>query len=88
MLLEEPRVYHVDSGTTRTITNIANIEYADEFGETIECVVVFKEFPAEPMGFLADKFDPMAHGREIYRDLVAGVFGEIAPYNPDAGSTD
>ena len=80
MLLEKPVVYHVSKTVKRTLTNVSDLKFADSTGERINCTVVFAEFPMEPMPFTADKFDSMAHGREIYQDLLRGRFGAIAPY--------
>lgn len=80
MKLSKPKVYHVNTYSILTLTNISDIQYASEDKTSIDATVVLKEFPLEPMPFTASKYDSMAHGREIYNDILSGEFGEIAPY--------
>jgi hypothetical protein len=82
MKLQQPKTYNVDRSNKLTLTNISDMQYAEEDKSSVNCTVVFKEFPLEPMPFTADKYDSMAHGREIYNDIVSGEFGEVADYVP------
>jgi len=48
---------------------------------SINCLVTFKHLPSE-VPFTATPHDCEPHGREIYQRIVAGEFGEIAPFEP------
>lgn len=82
MILETPKVYHVDATRVYHLTSISDLEFASKDKSMVDCVIMLKEFGLEPLPFTAFKFDSMAHGREIYNDILSGVFGEIAPYKP------
>lgn len=64
-----------------TVQNVTDPVYANEAGTAINCTVKFAEFPA-PLPFTATSYDPDEYGRQIYADLIAGVYGPIAPYVP------
>jgi hypothetical protein len=64
--------------TVQTVTDPA---YANEAGTAINCMVKFAEFP-DPLPFTASENDPEEYGRELYYQLVAGVYGPVAPYVP------
>lgn len=49
--------------------------------DTIDCELNHPELGWIP--FTASPNDPEAHGREIYGRILAGEFGEVAPYTPD-----
>jgi len=63
-----------------TIINITNPVYGNAEGTHIDCQVQFEEFPNEILPFGANEHDPELHGQEIFNDLKAGKYGEIAPY--------
>jgi len=63
-----------------TITSLINPVYGNAEGTHIECLVTFEEFPNEVMPFGSNAWDTEPHGIEIYNDLKAGKYGEIAPY--------
>ena len=48
---------------------------------SINCLVVLDHMPGEHP-FTAAPYDTEPHGRELFRRLVAGEFGEIAPFEP------
>lgn len=48
---------------------------------SINCLVKFDHSPDEHP-FTAAPYDSEPHGREIFQRLVAGEFGEIAPFEP------
>lgn len=64
-----------------TVQTVTDPVYANEAGTAINCMVKFAEFPA-PLPFTATSYDPEEYGRQIYADLIAGVYGPIAPYVP------
>jgi len=48
----------------------------------IDCEITTSQFGNEILPFTASQNDCEAHGRAIFADLVAGVYGEIAEYVP------
>jgi hypothetical protein len=48
----------------------------------IDCEITTSQFGEEVLPFTASQNDCEAHGRAIFADLVAGVYGEIAEYVP------
>ena len=64
-----------------TVQTVTDPIYADETGNAINCMVKFVEFP-DPLPFTATSYDPEEYGRELYYQLVAGVYGPVAPYVP------
>jgi hypothetical protein len=57
--------------------------WADERRTAIHCMVVFPNHPllsGAPVPFLAHPGDPEQHGQQLYRDLKAGRYGDVAPY--------
>jgi hypothetical protein len=46
---------------------------------SINCLATFEHLPRE-MPFTAAPYDCEPHGREIYQRIIAGEFGEIAPF--------
>jgi hypothetical protein len=65
-----------------TVINITNPIYGNAEGTHINCQIQFEEFPNEILPFGANEQDPEPHGKEIYKDLKSGKYGEIAPYVP------
>jgi hypothetical protein len=59
-------------------TTINNIAWGDVEKKTILCNVNFKNLGV--VKFTASPLDTEAHGQEIYKRVVAGDFGPIAPY--------
>ena len=64
-----------------TVQTVTDPIYADKTGNAINCMVKFVEFP-DPLPFTAASYDPEEYGRELYYQLVAGVYGPVAPYVP------
>ena len=65
-----------------TITSLINPIYANADGTQIDCQVTFEELPNEVLPFSATAWDIEPHGIEIYKDLIAGKYGEIKNYIP------
>jgi hypothetical protein len=61
------------------VTDIKNQIYANAENTQINCIVKFDEI-LEYVPFTASSNDPMDYGRELYAQLVAGQWGQIAPY--------
>ena len=64
-----------------TVQDVKNPIYADATGQAINCNVKFDTIP-EYLPFTATSYDPEPYGRELYNQLVAGVWGPVAPYVP------
>jgi len=62
-----------------TVKTVADPIYANEAATMIDCMVKFVEFP-DFLPFTASEYDTEEHGRELYRQLIAGIYGPIAPY--------
>jgi len=65
--------------TTMIIESVTNPIWANLDHTVIACTVKVGHFD-EAVRFVASPNDVEAHGREIYADLVAGRYGEIAEY--------
>ena len=61
------------------IESVTNPSWANAEHTLINCTVKFGHFD-DAMPFTAGPDDVEAHGREIYADLIAGRYGEIAEY--------
>ncbi len=75
-----PKEYFRDTQTKVTLTLLRNPQYSSEDLSTIDCELVIKEIGLEVLPFTASKFDVDVVGREIYNDILSGVFGDISPY--------
>lgn len=65
-----------------TLTSLSNPRWADEAHTMIDCEITTSQFGDEVLPFTASPNDCEAHGRGIFADIVAGVYGEIAEYVP------
>lgn len=63
-----------------TLTSLTNPVWADAEHTSIDCVITTSQFGDELLPFTADSNDVAAHGRAIFADLVAGVYGPIGEY--------
>lgn len=59
-----------------TIEYVENLAYIDADAVGIEILVKFKELP-EAVPFHAMPNDPEPHGRLLYDNAKAGIYGEI-----------
>lgn len=46
----------------------------------INCIITTTQFGEEELPFTADLNDAEAHGRTIFAEIVAGVYGDIGDY--------
>lgn len=58
---------------------VKNMVFANPEESVINMDVLFVEL-GEFLPFSANPLDPVAHGREIFKRAIEGVYGEIAPY--------
>lgn len=66
------------------IISVKNPIFSSEDQSSIDCLLEIDAFPA-PIPFTASKNDVEEHGRKIYKDLIAGVYGEVAAYVKSKG---
>lgn len=62
------------------LTSVTSPVWADPDHNTINCNITTSQFGDEVLPFTASPNDVEAHGRAIFSDLVAGVYGPIAEY--------
>lgn len=62
------------------ITSVSNPRWANAENTLIDCDITIALFGDEVLPFTAGPDDVEAHGRAIFADLVAGVYGPIAEY--------
>lgn len=65
-----------------TITDVYSPQYVNEERTEIMCEIKTLNYGEEILPFLATPNDSEEHGRAIFADIVAGVYGEIAEYVP------
>ena len=64
------------------LTSLTNPVWSNETHTTIDCVITTSQFGDEQLPFTADPNDVEPHGRAIFADIVAGVYGPIGEYVP------
>lgn len=64
------------------LKSVANPRWTNAEQTMINCEITTSQFGDEVLPFTASPDDVEAHGRQIFADLVAGVYGEIAAYIP------
>ena len=62
------------------LTSLTNPQWANSGHTTINCDITTSQFGNEVLPFTASPDDVEPHGRAIFADLVAGVYGPIAEY--------
>lgn len=65
-----------------TLTSLTNPAWVNAEHTAIDCQITTSQFGDEVLPFTAAQNDVEAHGRAIFADLVAGVYGPIAEYVP------
>lgn len=66
------------------LTSVSRPVWADENKTSIDCVITTSQFGEEELPFTASENDIEEHGRRIFADIVAGVYGTIGDYVPPA----
>lgn len=64
------------------LTSLANPRWANAEKTAINCEITTSQLGNETLPFTASPTDCEPHGRAIFADLAAGVYGEIAEYAP------
>lgn len=62
------------------LTSISNPRWSNAEKTMIDCEITTSQFGAEILPFTASQNDVEAHGRAIFADIVAGIYGQIAAY--------
>ena len=62
------------------LTSVSNPRWADAEHTMIDCTITTSQLGDVVLPFTASPTDIEAHGRAIFADLVAGVYGPIAEY--------
>jgi hypothetical protein len=62
-------------------TAVYGPQWANAESTSIRCQVKFDTLP-DVVPFAATNFDPEPYGRQLFSDLVNGVWGPIASYVP------
>lgn len=62
------------------LTSLTNPVWANAEHTCIDCEITTSQFGKEVLPFTASQNDVEPHGRAIFADLVAGVYGPIAEY--------
>lgn len=62
------------------LTSVSNPRWVNEDHTMIDCDITTSQFGDEVLPFTANQNDVEAHGRAIFADLVAGVYGPISEY--------
>ena len=62
------------------LTSVSNPRWSNAEHTMIDCEITTSQFGDEVLPFTASPNDSEAHGRAIFTDLVAGVYGQIAEY--------
>lgn len=63
-----------------TLTSLTNPRWGNAEHTIIDCEITTSQFGEEILPFTAAQHDVEAHGRAIFADFVAGVYGPIAEY--------
>ena len=64
------------------LLSVSNPRWANAEQTAIDCEITISAYPGEILPFTASPEDPEAHGRKIFADCVAGVYGEVAHFVP------
>jgi hypothetical protein len=64
------------------LTSLSDPRWADAEQTMIDCVITTSQFGDELLPFTASVNDVEAHGRAIFADIVAGMYGPISAYVP------
>lgn len=64
------------------LTSLSNPRWANAEHTAIDCEITTSQFGDEVLPFTASQNDVEPHGRAIFADIVAGVYGSISEYVP------
>lgn len=66
------------------ITSVTNPQWANQFNTCVNCLITTEQFGDELLPFTASPDDVEPYGRQLFQELVAGVYGPISAYQPPA----
>jgi hypothetical protein len=64
------------------LISLKNPRWANAEHTAIDCEITTSQFGDEVLPFTASPIDVEAHGCTIFKDIVAGKYGDIAEYIP------
>lgn len=64
------------------LTSVKNPRWANAEKTIIDCDITTSQFGDEVLPFTADSNDVEPHGRTMFANLIAGLYGEISEYVP------
>ena len=62
------------------LTSVKNLRWSNAERKTIDCEITTSQFGDEVLPFTASQNDPEPHGRQMFNDMIAGKYGDIAEY--------
>ena len=71
----------VKEKTLLTVESVSSLVWVNSDNTQFDCVVKFAQF-VDPVPFGCNVNDPVAHNQEIWAKVIAGEYGEIAPFVP------
>lgn len=63
-----------------TVTSVSSPVWANAEQTLINCDITVEQYPGEVLPFTASPDDTAEHGRQIYADCVAGMYGPVGAY--------
>ena len=64
------------------ITSVKNPVWANAEKTKVDCVITTFDYGGEQLPFTAFKNDPELHGRQLFEEIVSGMYGPIEDYVP------
>lgn len=62
------------------LTSLFNPRWANEEKTAIDCLITTSQFGPEILPFTASQNDVEEHGKQLFKDISEGKYGEIAAY--------
>jgi hypothetical protein len=63
-----------------TLTSLSNPRWSNEEHTAIDCLITTSQFGNEILPFTASQNDVEEHGKQLFKDISEGKYGEIAKY--------
>lgn len=63
-----------------TLTSLSSPRWANEEKTAIDCLITTSQFGVEILPFTASQNDVEEHGKQLFKDISEGKYGEIAEY--------
>lgn len=62
------------------LTSLSSPRWANEEHTAINCLITTSQFGAEILPFTASQNDVEEHGKQLFKDISEGKYGEISAY--------